>query len=64
MIRIREPFPTRKALFDIGIAGPIAGFVVLVPLLFLGMSWSNVIPVLPRPISRSAEPLLFSSRAG
>jgi membrane-associated protease RseP (regulator of RpoE activity) len=25
-IRIREPIPTKKMLFDIGIAGPIAGF--------------------------------------
>ena len=36
VIRIREPFPTRTVLFDIGVAGPIAGFVVLVPALFLG----------------------------
>ena len=38
VIRIREPFPNRKALFDIGIAGPIAGFIVIVPVLFIGMS--------------------------
>ena len=36
VIKIREPFPTRAALFDIGVAGPIGGFVVLVPLLFFG----------------------------
>ena len=28
-IRIRQPIPTKRALFDIGIAGPIAGFVVV-----------------------------------
>ena len=33
VIRIRERFPTRTVLFDVGIAGPIAGFVVLVPVL-------------------------------
>src|SRR5438477_9078713 len=33
-IRIRSPIRTRAALFDIGIAGPIAGFVVAVPVLF------------------------------
>ena len=27
-IRIREPIPTKRMLFDIGIAGPLAGFVV------------------------------------
>jgi len=30
-IRIRSPIYTRRALFDIGIAGPLAGFVFLVP---------------------------------
>ena len=29
VIRIRSPFPNRRALFDIGIAGPLAGFVAL-----------------------------------
>jgi membrane-associated protease RseP (regulator of RpoE activity) len=42
VIRIREPFPTRKVLFDIGVAGPIAGFVTLLPLLFIGMMLSRV----------------------
>lgn len=45
VIRIREGFPSRAALFDIGVAGPIAGFVVLIPTLLLGMSWSNVVRV-------------------
>jgi len=45
VIRIRDGFPTRAALFDIGVAGPIAGFVVLVPLLILGMSWSTIVRV-------------------
>jgi membrane-associated protease RseP (regulator of RpoE activity) len=44
VIKIREAFPTRAALFDIGVAGPIAGFLVLVPLLFWGLSMSTVLP--------------------
>jgi membrane-associated protease RseP (regulator of RpoE activity) len=36
-IRIKSPIRTRKDLFDIGIAGPIAGFVVAVPILFYGL---------------------------
>jgi membrane-associated protease RseP (regulator of RpoE activity) len=39
VIKIKEPFPTRKALFDIAVAGPLAGFAVLVPLLFQLMAW-------------------------
>ncbi len=42
VIRIKETFPSKKALFDIGVAGPIAGFVVLVPLLYWGVAMSEV----------------------
>ncbi|MDQ3171079.1 MAG: site-2 protease family protein [Acidobacteriota bacterium] len=45
VIRIRDGFPTRAALFDIGVAGPIAGFVTLVPVLLVGLSWSSVVRV-------------------
>lgn len=41
-IRIRSPIRTRAALFDIGIAGPIAGFVVAVPALFFGLAFTRV----------------------
>jgi len=43
-IRIRSEIHTRAALFDIGIAGPIAGFVVAVPMLFLGLILSHPTP--------------------
>ncbi len=43
-IRIRSPIYTRRALFDVGVAGPIAGFVVLVPALLVGMAQSKVLP--------------------
>ena len=46
-IRIRGPIPNRKALFDIGIAGPLAGFVVCVPVLILGALDASVIPTPP-----------------
>jgi membrane-associated protease RseP (regulator of RpoE activity) len=60
VIRIRETFPTRTILFDIGVAGPIAGFVVLVPALFYGLSLSYLVPA---PTEGAGlylgEPLLF-----
>ena len=61
VIRIREPFPTRTALFDIGVAGPIAGFVVLVPALFLGMMLSPTTtePPASQGLMFLGEPLLF-----
>jgi membrane-associated protease RseP (regulator of RpoE activity) len=47
VIRIREPLRTKRMLFDVGVAGPIAGFVVAVPTLILGMKWSRVIRLPP-----------------
>lgn len=34
-IRIRSPLVTRRELFDVGISGPIAGFVLALPVLFV-----------------------------
>jgi membrane-associated protease RseP (regulator of RpoE activity) len=60
VIKIREAFPSRAALFDIAIAGPIGGFVVLVPLVFVGMHFSNVMHVPPDMDGFAlGEPLLF-----
>ncbi|NJR40416.1 MAG: site-2 protease family protein [Leptolyngbyaceae cyanobacterium CSU_1_4] len=42
-IQIRSPIPHRKALFDVGIAGPLAGFVVAVPILIWGLMHSTPI---------------------
>jgi membrane-associated protease RseP (regulator of RpoE activity) len=65
-IRIRRPIPGKRELFDIGIAGPIAGFVIAVPLLFMGMYLSRVVE-LPRNadgvVFWLGEPLLFKAAA-
>lgn len=60
VIRIREPFPNKTALFDVGVAGPIAGFVVLVPALFAGllMSHTTTMPT-GGNLMYLGEPLLF-----
>lgn len=44
-IQMRSPIPHRRALFDVGIAGPLGGLLVTVPLLLLGLSWSEVVPL-------------------
>src|SRR2546430_6982412 len=41
-IRIRSRFPDRRALFDVGAAGPWAGFVVAVAAYAAGLRWSTV----------------------
>lgn len=42
-IQMRSPVPNRKALFDVGIAGPLAGFIVTLPVLFWGLAQSEVV---------------------
>jgi membrane-associated protease RseP (regulator of RpoE activity) len=44
-IQMRSPVPNRKALFDVGIAGPLAGLVVTLPLLIWGLAHSSVVPL-------------------
>lgn len=36
-IRMKSPVPSRRALFDIGLAGPLAGFIVIVPIAIAGV---------------------------
>lgn len=43
-IRIRSAIYSKRALFDIGIAGPIAGFIFLLPALTIGLAMSKVLP--------------------
>jgi len=45
VIRIRSLMPSRRAVLDIGAAGPIAGFLVAVPLLAWGLAHSDMRPV-------------------
>lgn len=66
-IRIRQRIPTKPMLFDIGAAGPIAGFIVAVPALFLGLALSRVVPI-PVPqagvtVLELGQPLLFQAAA-
>src|SRR5215218_2999251 len=37
-IKIRSPMPSRRAVFDIGVAGPIAGFIALIPIALIGIA--------------------------
>jgi membrane-associated protease RseP (regulator of RpoE activity) len=46
-VSIREPFPDKKALFDIGAAGPLAGFAASIPIALAGLYLSIHAPVLP-----------------
>lgn len=63
-IRIREPIPSKRMLFDIGAAGPFAGFLVALPALIVGISLSQVDRMQPGYIGLElGEPLLFQAAA-
>ncbi|MEM1513770.1 MAG: site-2 protease family protein [Candidatus Thermoplasmatota archaeon] len=60
VISIKEPIPDRNALLDIGIAGPLAGFIVTIPILFIGLKYSKPIPLEEiKDAIYLGEPLLF-----
>jgi membrane-associated protease RseP (regulator of RpoE activity) len=64
-IRIRQPIRTKRQLFDIGIAGPLAGFVVAIPALFVGLAMSRVVrlPEATKGMLSLGEPLAFKAAA-
>lgn len=43
-IRIRSPITTRKALFDVGISGPVVGFILAVPAMAYGVAHAKIVP--------------------
>jgi membrane-associated protease RseP (regulator of RpoE activity) len=45
-IRMKSAVPSRRALFDIGLAGPLAGFILIVPIAFIGVMTLHHVPLL------------------
>lgn len=63
-ILIRSPFPNRRSLIDIGLAGPFAGFIVCIPALIIGIATSRPSTgVAPEGSFGLGEPLLFQAIA-
>ena len=64
-IRMKSVVPSRRALFDIGLAGPLAGFVVLLPIAFAGVLTVQHVPLVAGEASSVGggiyfnDPLLF-----
>jgi membrane-associated protease RseP (regulator of RpoE activity) len=44
VIRMRSPARDRNSLFDIAAAGPLAGLLVAIPALIVGLAWSRLVP--------------------
>ena len=60
-IKIKSSFRNKRALFDIGIAGPLAGFIFAIPALWIGIRYSEIIPKMAPGQGEMSfgEPLLF-----
>jgi membrane-associated protease RseP (regulator of RpoE activity) len=54
-IKMKSPIPSRRALFDIGLAGPLAGFVALIPVAVIG-----VLTLQPQPEGGAGAVLVFN----
>ncbi len=59
VITMRGRIRSRSALLDIGAAGPIAGMVVAVPVVLLGLSLSVVRPISEGPYIQEGQSLLY-----
>ena len=59
VIRIRQAFPSKAALFDIAVAGPIAGFIALLPFLYISFRYQTTAEITPDTAIVFGEPLLF-----
>ncbi|MBC8074733.1 MAG: site-2 protease family protein, partial [Chloroflexales bacterium] len=60
VIQIKEPPLDRPALLKIGVAGPLAGLVVAIPVLLFGLSLSEVGPIPARPYAIEGNSLLYA----
>jgi membrane-associated protease RseP (regulator of RpoE activity) len=58
VINVKSPIPDRNALFDLGISGPLAGLLVTVPVLIVGLSISTVTTQTPSAMTFT-PPLLM-----
>ncbi|HUK55209.1 MAG TPA: site-2 protease family protein [Nitrospiria bacterium] len=59
-IRMTSPIPTRRALIDIGASGPIAGFIVAIVAVGIGLHYSQVVEVSTLEGMKLGTPLIFS----
>jgi membrane-associated protease RseP (regulator of RpoE activity) len=44
-IKIKAPITSRKSLFDIGAAGPLSGFILIIPWMYIGLKLSTIQPM-------------------
>jgi len=59
-IRMKSPVPSRRALFDIGLAGPLAGFIVIIPIAFAGVLTLHHVPLIAGEAGSAGSGITFN----
>jgi membrane-associated protease RseP (regulator of RpoE activity) len=59
-IRMKSPVPSRRALFDIGLAGPLAGFIVIIPIAFAGVLTVHHLPLIAGEAAGGGSGITFN----
>jgi membrane-associated protease RseP (regulator of RpoE activity) len=49
VIRMESIIPSRKALFDVAVAGPLAGLAITIPCLYFGIQFSEIVSLTDTP---------------
>ncbi len=62
-IRIRGVMRSKRELFDVGVAGPIAGFVALLPFMIYGVAHSGIETIVPASDASSGLFLTLPGRS-
>lgn len=60
LIQSKDPMPNKKALFDVGLAGPLAGFLIAIPITILGIATAKIVP-LPSIETMQSGQIFFNS---
>lgn len=63
VIKMESRIPSRRALFDVAVAGPLAGLAVTLPCIYYGLKFSQIITISPDTAKNTyflGESLLFS----
>jgi membrane-associated protease RseP (regulator of RpoE activity) len=58
VINVKSPIPDKNSLFDLGFSGPLAGIIVAIPVLIIGIHLSTIVPISSQSINLSYPPII------
>ncbi len=58
VINVKSPIPDNNSLFDLGFSGPMAGIIVAIPVLIIGIHLSTIVPIASQTINLSYPPII------